>query len=463
MNIVDFIEHDALTPGSFEGDTWEPWKAILSGAFGLPMDDERLALFKELSGDREAPTERVRELFVIAGRRSAKSNTAAAVAVYLATVGAEIDGLLDKLKPGERGVVQLVAVDRDQAKVLLGYIHGMFDASPSLNAMVTKRNAESIDLDNRVSIQVATNSFKSVRGRTAIAVLMDECAFFKDEHSASPDIELYRALVPALATTGGLLIGISSPYAKKGLLHQKWRKHYGQNSDILVIQGATTQFNPTIDRRVIDDAIEEDPEGAKSEWLGQFRDDISGFIQREVVERAMRTDPLEYGHVKGVKYFGFADPAGGGKDEFTMAIGHVEDETTVIDVVRGQRGTPAQIVAEYAELFKAYGVRKIVSDRFAGTWPADEFKKHGIECEQSASPKSQLYADALSRFNSGQVELPPDDKLVTQLCNLERRTSRGGRDSIDHPAGQHDDRANAVCGLLDVARGRRYVPISEWM
>jgi hypothetical protein len=30
---------------------------------------------------------------------------------------------------------------------------------------------------------------------------------------------------------------------------------------------------------------------------------------------------------------------------------------------------------------------------------------------------------------------------------LERRTARGGRDSIDHPPGAHDDLANAVAGL----------------
>jgi hypothetical protein len=31
---------------------------------------------------------------------------------------------------------------------------------------------------------------------------------------------------------------------------------------------------------------------------------------------------------------------------------------------------------------------------------------------------------------------------------LERQTHRGGKDSVDHPRGQHDDYANAVCGVL---------------
>ena len=41
-------------------------------------------------------------------------------------------------------------------------------------------------------------------------------------------------------------------------------------------------------------------------------------------------------------------------------------------------------------------------------------------------------------------------RLVNQLCSLERRTARGGRDLIDHPQhpGAHDDLAHAVCGAF---------------
>ena len=38
-----------------------------------------------------------------------------------------------------------------------------------------------------------------------------------------------------------------------------------------------------------------------------------------------------------------------------------------------------------------------------------------------------------------------------QFTSLERRISRGGRDSIDHPPGAHDDIANAVAGALVIA------------
>lgn len=39
-------------------------------------------------------------------------------------------------------------------------------------------------------------------------------------------------------------------------------------------------------------------------------------------------------------------------------------------------------------------------------------------------------------------------RLGAQLCALERRTGRSGRDTIDHPPGAHDDLANAVAGAV---------------
>ncbi|WP_421621724.1 hypothetical protein [Alkalilimnicola ehrlichii] len=464
-NIVEAFTDPQLLGQSFGEDTREAWRAVLSGAFALPMDDDRLALFKRLSGDREPPQRQARELWAIAGRRSDKTHTAAGIAVYLATIGAELDGTLARLTAGERGVVQLLAVDRQQAKVALGYVRGLFADSPVMSSLVEKENTEGVLLRNGVSIEVATNSHRAVRGRTLLAAILDECAFFKDEATATPDVEVYRALVPSLATTGGMLIGISSPYARRGLLYSKWRKHYGKPGDVLVVQGGTLDFNPTLDPRVIAEAEQDDPEAAKAEWHGQFRADVEGFVTREVVEAATRPTPLELPYNKRVTYTAFVDPAGGGADEFTAAIGHREGERVVVDVLRARKGTPAEIVAEYADLLKSYRITRAISDRYAGSWPADEFSRHGITVEQAAKPKSDLYRDMLASMNSARVELPPDDRLMTQLISLERRTARGGRDSIDHAPGGHDDRANAVAGLVAAnsrAPGERMRALCTW-
>jgi hypothetical protein len=50
------------------------------------------------------------------------------------------------------------------------------------------------------------------------------------------------------------------------------------------------------------------------------------------------------------------------------------------------------------------------------------------------------------------LDLP---RLTAELCGLERRTARGGKDSIDHAPGAHDDTANSVAGAALLAIGAR--------
>lgn len=87
--------------------------------------------------------------------------------------------------------------------------------------------------------------------------------------------------------------------------------------------------------------------------------------------------------------------------------------------------------------------------------PREAFSRHGITYEPSAKPKSDLYRDLLPKLASGEVDLIDNPRLINQLCGLERRTARGGRDSIDHAPGAHDDVCNAVAGLVGALSGTR--------
>jgi hypothetical protein len=97
---------------------------------------------------------------------------------------------------------------------------------------------------------------------------------------------------------------------------------------------------------------------------------------------------------------------------------------------------------------KTYRITKVKGDRYAGEWPREAFRKYGITYEPSADPKGVLYLNLLPLVNSGKVRLLGNKRLVMQLIGLERRTSRAGRDSVDHAPGGHDDLANAAAGAL---------------
>lgn len=453
VSILDFKTAPEFAGASFPIDSHATQDVVLAGAWGLPMTKAQRKLFKKLSGGRKPVKDRVvRELWVVAGRRSDKSHTfAAGQGVYIATIHAAQAGLLDNLAPGETGIVALIAVDRSQARVLIDYVKGILKASPVLAGTVQKEGAEYVLLTNGVRIEVFTNNFRTVRGRTLLAVVLDECAYYRSEQTANPDIEIYRAVIPALATTGGMLIGVSSPYAKRGLLYDKYARYYGKPGDVLVVQGSTLDFNPTLDPNIVKEALEADPEAAKAEWLGEFRNDLEAFVTREIVDAAVRPEPLHHQYQFGRNYYAFCDATGGGPDEFTLAIGHLEGEKVIVDTLQARRGSPNAITKEYAGLVKAFGIRTVKGDRYAADWVRNEFGKHGITYSPSPGPKNDLYLQFLPALNSGRVELPPDEKMVLQLTGLERRTSRAGRDSIDHPPRCHDDRANAVAGLVAIA------------
>src|SRR5208337_4328002 len=110
-----------------------------------------------------------------------------------------------------------------------------------------------------------------------------------------------------------------------------------------------------------------------------------------------------------------------------------------------------QCVNEFAGLLQSYGIHKVTGDRYAGEWPREAFRKCGITYEPSEKTKSQIYVELLPLLNAGRVELLDHPRLIAQLCSLERRTARGGRDSIDHAPHAHDDVANAVAGALVLA------------
>jgi hypothetical protein len=152
-------------------------------------------------------------------------------------------------------------------------------------------------------------------------------------------------------------------------------------------------------------------------------------------------------------YCAFVDPSGGSADSMTLAVAHREGDRAILDAIREAKPpfSPESVVEEFSKLLKQYSIKTVVGDRYAGLWPRERFYVHGIEYQCSEKPASDLYRDLLPLINSRQVELLDHPKMIAQLCGLERRTARGGKDSISHPPSGHDDVANAVAGALVLA------------
>ena len=441
----------------FEGKSWTTWRVLDKALFGLPLDTDELAIFHELTGHEEAPTEPAEEAWLICGRRSAKTVKAASLGTYLGTIGPEQYGWRERLTRGERGVVQILAVDRAQARVGLNYIRAFFE-QPLLAPLVERETQDGIELRNGFAIEVATNDKRRVRGRTVCAAIFEEVAHWRSEESISPDEETYRAVKPAMATIpNSLLIGISSPYSRRGLLFRKFSAHYGKAGPILIVKAPTIVMNPSVDRKVIDDAYAADPIAAAAEYGAEFRGDVETFLTVEAIRACIQPGVRERPPERQHHYVGFVDPSGGSADAFTLAIAHAEGDheqrTAILDLVREVKPpfSPEGVTQEFADTLRSYRITKVHGDRYAGEWPREQFRKHGVNYEPSDRNKSEIYIDLLPLINSRGVDLLDHDRIVNQLIGLERRTARGGRDSIDHAPGAHDDLANAVAGALTLA------------
>jgi hypothetical protein len=274
-----------------------------------------------------------------------------------------------------------------------------------------------------------------------------------------------NAVKPALTTTNGPLIIASSPYAKRGILWQAFKRDYGPDGDplVLVAKGGTREFNPNVSQRYVDRQLEKDRAFATGEYLAEFRDDIAQFVPFDVVQACLG-DYREMAPAR-TQYSAFVDPSGGSADSFTLAVAHRENDCAIIDAVREARPpfSPDGVVAEFALLCKSYHITSVTGDRYAGEFPRELFRKHGISYELAEKTKSDLYRDLLPLLNSGRVVLPKSDRLVNQLCGLERRVSRAGKDSIDHSPGGHDDLANACAGAADLTSKPGYDHTGFWI
>jgi hypothetical protein len=432
----------------FGGPSWAPWRAFLGAFFGLPLDDEQRAIYRAHTGRTKPPMAPSREAWVIAGRRAGKSRVAALVATYLA-------GFRDYssvLAAGERGVVMVLAADTRQARIVQDYVRGLLERVPALRRLVRRWRLEAVELANGVTVEIHAASYRGVRGYSLIGVVADEVAFWRsDEGSANYDREVIDALRPGLLTTGGPLLAITTAYARRGEAWRHFDEHFGRAGDpVLVWKAPTVDMNPTVDAALIEEARARDPVSASAEYDSEFRRDLETFVAPEVVAAAIVPGRRELPYRRGVRYVAFADPSGGAADSYALAIAHEEAGGAVLDVVREIRApfSPDAATAEYAALLRAYGLPAVTGDYYSAEWVVDRFRAHGITYERSARFKSDLYGELLGPLNSGRIRLLDVPALRAQLLSLERRTSRGGRDSIDHPPRGRDDVANAAAGAL---------------
>lgn len=476
---------------------WTAWRAFLCALYALPMTDQEFAIYQECTGRKKPPSSPAIEAWCPTGRRARKSAIAALIGVFEG-------GFRDYtayLAPGERATIPILGKNKTEAEQIHTYAKAiLFD--PSLHHLLEEEpGAETIKLTTRVDLRIRAVSLTAGRSKTIPLALLDELAFFAVE-GAVPDIEVVRGIKPGMATVpDAKMFGLSSPYGMRGILYDKTRQYHPSAGEdeamrarkeeeadrkrVLVWKAPTLRMHDTPQLRAeVAKEYAADPVSAAAEYGAEFREDADSFVLERVLDQAIVTGRFELApdQRRPQNYFAFVDPSGGSSDSLTLAIAHFEPDNPqgppapmpleidfdpqthapaaappgklVLDLIREWRAPfkPEDVAEQAANEVKRYGLGKVTGDQYGGQWVPNAFRRHRVTYFPSIRNKSQIYLEFLHDLNSGHAVLLDHPVMRAQFLALDRRVARGGRESVDHTPGGHDDVANAVGGACVEAK-----------
>jgi hypothetical protein len=454
ISMREALADPQLLADALPGPSWSAWRTLLIACMGEELTGDERQTFKALTQRDREPGEMVETLLVVAGRRSGKTKAMATLSVYLST----LCDWSDNLSLGERGLATFCAPTERQAGIAHRYAEAVIGHVPLLAGLVENRSGTTLSLRRAIDLETLPASWRSSRGGTAISIVLDECAFLycSDEHT-NTDVELIAALQPSLVTTGGPMLLTSSPSNMEGIVYRLWKRHFGAQGDakIIVVQADSRTLNPKLKASAVARAYELDPVGAEAEFGGQFRQPVTAYLDRSVVEKAIDKGITGRVRLPGVSYRAHVDFAGGtGSDSFAVAIGHAmrdaDRDICVVDKLFEVKPPfdPDAVTAQAADLLRQWGISDVTADSYAAGWPITAFARHGIRFHTASLTTSELYLHTLPLWTAGRVSMLDAPRAVDQLCNLRRKVGQAGKENISHPRAAHDDLACVIAGLL---------------
>jgi hypothetical protein len=414
---------------------------------------------------------KINKINLICGRRSGKTLLSAVIAIYCAIS----NNWKPFLKKTPFATVLIMSHSREFSDEVLEVIRSLIEASDILSRLVNKdkKNTNStmnlktpwvlqggIIQYSRVQIKVSAASSKTTRGVAACAVLCDEIAFWNlSEDMKETDTKIMKAIRPSMKQFGefAMLIKLSSPGIKQGILHQEYKQRQeGVLPETYAIFKAPSWVMTPADVLPAVELIEEwrlDPDGFDNEYRGNFSDSLSNFILPERIDMSvMKGVEFLPPDETGIKYFPAIDAAYKG-DTFTFSLtGYVNGRLRQF-VSKGWKGTKAQPVSsfEVAEFIKTvckqYRCDEVSADQFSFQPLKEIFEKYGltlVETVFTPAFKKKIYFNLKKLVHSQQADLLDNEIQTRELKELVVEQSSTGNIRIGHPNGGSDDFADSL-------------------
>jgi len=489
-------------------------RVVVKCFYGIPLDDVDLFPIYDVVKDRivghftektfmkwmydnkrcnypSVPEKPIKELVLVAGRRSGKTLVTSCI------LGYELYKLIKKGDPAkfygkpeqQTIVVTNVAPTDEQAGLVYDFTVTAIEHCPIMKNRLHNKTQKYFSLftdkdlqlgKNKASLEFITGGCSStgLRGPDAIAVSMDEMAFFlTNESSKFSGSEVYGALTPSCKgfAGDGKVICISSPHARYGKFYDLYKQGMEEkDSSTLVFQMYTAMINP--DRITSDDLKTERRRNRRkfiAEFGGEFSDTVNAWVD----------DPNEFDAIidknfnipkrgkQDIRYYGGLDLAFT-NDGTAVSIVHNENGIIVLDYsnvwfsgasdVWTQDNsiyqncskykhlnvlTMEDIVKEIKEIDKWFPIKKLVFDQHNGQAFLERCRQNEVMfCEMinfNDTLNSEVYETTKRLYAEKLLKIWNHPVLVPELLMLESEMTGTGGYKYDVHApkrvGCHDD------------------------
>lgn len=434
-------------------------------------DDEKAAALDMWGPLGDVPAVARRTVVAAFGRDSGKTELASAIGLYLALT---VD--LSKCGPGDMPRAFVVAPDLDTARLTLERalarieaseaLHDRLVGAPSTLGFTLRR------LDGRLvrfEVRAASRGGKTIRGRSIVALILDEASLFYGEGYTVNDREIVKAGRPRLLP-GGLILLASTPWAEDGLFFELFDKNHGKPRAALAARASTLvmrDHDPEVHER-IELEREEDPDNAAREYDAQFIGTGSSlFFEPEAIARAMAPTSAadDWTHKAAGADLALM------RDCSALAVvgARTEEDGRVIfglvdtEIHAPKKGEPlllGAVVASFTAKLVKHGLDTMSADshqREQARRYADELGVTIEAAPEGRDAKWETYATVRRLLAEGRLVLPEDARLAAQLRAIRSRPMSGGGYKVTSPrrAGQgHGDLVSALVLAVAAAHNR---------
>ncbi len=375
-----------------------------------------------------------REITLISGVRTAKSLSAAALAVRWSQV---CD--VSMLRPGEVPRIPVLSLDKDRADVVFAHLAGSLMASPLLRGLLLEEPKGEVLLLRHPTgrpIEVMVTAGKkaggSVVSRWLAGVIFDEFPRMDGVGDAVVNYTESRNAALNRLLGGAQIANLGSPYAPEGPAYDQVQQSYGHpTADRVVIKAPAWDMNPVYWTPAVIAEAKKDPEVYRTDAAGEFATAEEALYSVDALARAIRPEcEPEPGHT----YTAAMDPATRGNSwsfgVFTRT--GVRKRMVCARQATGSRSEPLSPREVFRDMIapecRRYGITHIDTDQYAIDALQDIAREFGLYLNQVSltdREKTERFMGIKTRLELGDdIELVEDVRL--DLQRLRKRVVQNG-------------------------------------